>query len=72
MNVPASQYVSALAGGILMGLAARMAPACNVWHLMGGLPIMALQSMAFVAGVVPGAWLGGRLLTHILSFNQSR
>ncbi len=71
-NVPASQYVSALAGGILMGLAARMAPACNVWHLMGGLPIMALQSMAFVAGVVPGAWLGGRLLTHILSFNQSR
>jgi hypothetical protein len=39
-----------------------MASGCNVWHLLGGLPIMAIQSMLFLAGLIPGAWLGARLL----------
>lgn len=67
LRVPPRQLVSALAGGLLMGLAARMASGCNIWHLWGGLPILALQSLLFLAGLLPGAWLGSRILArHIL------
>ncbi|RLJ62839.1 YeeE/YedE family protein [Sulfurisoma sediminicola] len=65
-RLPPRQFASALAGGILLGLAARMAPACNVWHLWGGVPILAMQSLLFVAGLVPGTWVGARLLTRFV------
>jgi uncharacterized membrane protein YedE/YeeE len=65
-NIPARQYFSAAVGGIMMGLASRMGAGCNVWHLLGGLPIMALQSMLFLAGLIPGAWLGARLLDRYI------
>ncbi|MDY0270404.1 YeeE/YedE thiosulfate transporter family protein [Trichloromonas sp.] len=61
-RVPIKQCLWAFVGGTLMGFAARMAPACNVWHLMGGLPILAGQSLLFVAGLFPGAWLGSVVL----------
>lgn len=63
-KLPRAQLVSALLGGIMMGLASRMTPACNVWHLLGGLPLLALQSLLFAVGLLPGAWLGSRLLTR--------
>jgi hypothetical protein len=63
-KLPRVQLVSALLGGIMMGLASRMTPACNVWHLLGGLPLLALQSLLFAVGLLPGAWLGSRLLTR--------
>ncbi|MFH1215627.1 MAG: YeeE/YedE family protein [Pseudomonadota bacterium] len=65
-RVPASQYVMALGGGILLGVSSRMAPACNVWHLMGGLPIMALQSILFLCGLVPGCWFGSKIISRII------
>jgi len=65
-RVPRSQYLSAFIGGILMGLASRMAPSCNIWHILGGLPVLAIQSILFIVGLMPGAWLGGRLLTGIV------
>lgn len=65
-TVPPPQIVSALVGGLLMGLAARMAPSCNIWHLLGGLPILATQSLLFLAGLVPGTWFGCRLLTGLV------
>ncbi len=65
-NLPWRQVLSALLGGMLMGLASRMAPACNIWHLLGGLPILALQSFLFLAGLLPGAWLGSVLLTRLV------
>ncbi len=65
-RVPWRHYLSALVGGLLMGAAARMAPACNVWHLLGGLPILAIQSLLFLAGMVPGAWLGSRLAARLV------
>lgn len=37
-RLPPRQFASALIGGLLLGLAARMAPSCNVWHLWGGCP----------------------------------
>ncbi len=65
-RLPPRQLLSALAGGLLLGLAARMAPSCNVWHLWGGVPILALQSLLFVAGLLPGTWVGARLLTRFV------
>jgi hypothetical protein len=65
-RMPARQYAFALVGGLLLGLAARMVPACNVWHLWGGLPVLALQSLLFVVGVVGGAWLGSGLLRRVV------
>ncbi|HZV82392.1 MAG TPA: YeeE/YedE family protein [Geobacteraceae bacterium] len=65
-KAPPRQYLSAVAGGILMGLASRMAAGCNVWHLLGGLPIMAMQSMLFLFGLLPGAWFGAKLLTRFV------
>ena len=63
-KVPLKQCVWAMFGGIMMGLSARMAPACNVWHLMGGAPIFAGQSLLFIAGLFPGAWIGSRILVR--------
>lgn len=65
-RLPRRQLLSALAGGLLLGLAARMAPSCNVWHLWGGVPILAMQSLLFVAGLLPGTWVGARLLTRFV------
>lgn len=65
-RLPWRQFGAALGGGLLLGLAARMTPACNVWHLWGGVPILAMQSLLFAAGLVPGAWLGARLLTRFV------
>ncbi len=67
LRVPVNQLSAALAGGVLMGLAARMAPSCNVWHLMGGLPIFAMQSILFLVGVLPGAWLGSRVIKVVIA-----
>lgn len=69
-RIPWIQFVSAFAGGVIMGLASRMAPACNVWHLMGGLPIFAVQSILFVIGLLPGAWLGSLVLVNVVMKNS--
>ncbi|OKY74914.1 MAG: hypothetical protein BM485_10755 [Desulfobulbaceae bacterium DB1] len=66
VKVPFAQYVMALGGGIMLGMASRMAPACNIWHLMGGLPILALQSILFLAGLVPGCWFGGKIISRVI------
>ena len=66
-KVPARQYVLAATGGTIMGLASRMAPSCNVWHLMGGLPLLSLSSMLFLLGMLAGAWIGGMLLIKVLA-----
>jgi uncharacterized membrane protein YedE/YeeE len=63
---PPRQWLSALGGGLLLGLAARMTPSCNIWHLWGGLPILALSSLLFLIGLLPGIWVGARLLTRFV------
>jgi len=65
-NIPRRQLASALIGGVAMGFASRMAPTCNVWHILGGLPILALSSLLFLVGMLPGAWMGGLLLTRLV------
>ena len=65
-NLPLKQYIAAAVGGLIMGLASRMAPACNIWHLLGGLPIMAIQSILFLAGIIPGACLGALFMSRLV------
>jgi uncharacterized membrane protein YedE/YeeE len=66
-RVPARQYAIAASGGVLMGLASRMAPTCNVWHLLGGLPLLSASSILFLIGMLAGAWIGGMLLRRLLT-----
>jgi hypothetical protein len=66
-RVPGKQFLITLGGGMLLGLSSRMALGCNVWHLLGGLPILALQSLLFLVGLLPGAWAGSRLLALLLN-----
>lgn len=65
-KIPLRQYLSAITGGLIMGLASRMAPSCNIWHLLGGLPILAMQSVLFLAGLLPGAWIGSLILSRVI------
>jgi uncharacterized membrane protein YedE/YeeE len=65
-GVPPPQLAAGFAGGILMGLASRMGSGCNVWHLLGGVPILAAPSLLFAAGLFPGAWIGTLLLRKII------
>lgn len=65
-SVPGRQLLAAFAGGVLMAFGSRLTPGCNVWHLWGGLPIFALTSLLFVLGLLPGAWLGSRLIVRII------
>ena len=67
-RVPGRQYLSAFAGGIILALGSRMTPGCNVWHLFGGLPILVIQSILFLAGIFAGAWSGSKILSrYVLS-----
>ena len=65
-KVPSMQIVMALSGGVLLGMASRMSAGCNVWHLMGGIPILALQSLLFLLGLVPGTWVGSKIVARII------
>jgi len=65
-RIPPVQLCMALSGGILLGVASRMSQGCNVWHLMGGLPILALQSLVFILGLLPGTWIGSKIVSHII------
>ncbi|MEJ2685488.1 MAG: YeeE/YedE family protein [Candidatus Sulfobium sp.] len=59
---PARQAFSAFTGGMLMAVGAFMAGGCNLWHIIGGLPVLALQSIVFVFGVAGGSYLGTAFL----------
>lgn len=59
---PKRQIASALAGGMLMGLGARIASGCNLKFVLGALPLLSLQGVVFVIAMIAGAYFG----THIL------
>nr|WP_320049448.1 YeeE/YedE family protein [uncultured Desulfuromonas sp.] len=66
-RVPKIQYVFSIVGGLLVGLGARMAPGCNVWHLMGGVPFLAWNSLLFALGLLPGLWAGSKIILSRMS-----
>jgi uncharacterized protein len=61
---PRRQAAAALAGGILLALGARIATGCNLKFFLGGLPLLAWQSIFFAAATAAGAWIGTRILTR--------
>jgi uncharacterized protein len=63
---PLHQGLATFAGGLLIAIGARMANGCNIKHVLGGLPLLSLQSLLFVGGLLVGAWLGARLLPKII------
>ncbi len=55
---PSAQLISAFTGGLLLAFSSRMAGGCNVKFLMSGLPMLSIQAMVFLLGLVPGSYLG--------------
>jgi len=43
-----------------------MTPGCNIWHLFGGLPILNMQSILFLVGLLPGSYIGSKILVHLV------
>ena len=64
---PFRQIVSAFSGGVLMAGGAFAFSGCNLWPLLGGLPVFALQSLLFLAGLLPGAYLGTLALKKVIA-----
>lgn len=63
---PLRQVCSGFFGGTLMGCGSLMSGGCNVWHFMGGLPLLVFQSIFFTCGVVFGALIGSRILVRTI------
>ena len=67
---PLLQAGFAFLGGALMGVASRLSSGCNVWHVWGGLPHLALSSILFFFGIVPGAWVGSVVIKRVVLLSQ--
>ncbi|MBE0500516.1 MAG: YeeE/YedE family protein [Desulfuromonadales bacterium] len=65
-HFPLSQVVTVFSGGIIMAFGSRIADGCNIWHIWGGVPIFAIQSLLFVFGLFPGAWLGSLVIKQVI------
>ena len=63
---PWRQASAAFAGGILMALGARLANGCNIKFMLGGLPLLSIEALLFVPGMLLGAWHGAKLLPFII------
>jgi len=65
-HFPLAQVLTVFLGGILMAIGSRIAAGCNIWHIWGGLPIFALQSLLFLLGLFPGSWLGSLVIKRVI------
>lgn len=61
-RVPVEHYLLVVIGGVLVGFSARLAQGCNVWHVLGGVPLLAWNSLLFIFGLLAGTWLGSKIL----------
>ena len=57
-----SAGVAPVAGGVLMGIGANLAPGCNVTNLYTGVASLSVHGLVASAGIVLGAYAGTRLL----------
>jgi uncharacterized membrane protein YedE/YeeE len=61
-KAPLKHYIFALSGGMLMGLGARIGSGCNVWHILGGLSILANNAILFLLGLLVGSFIGAYII----------
>lgn len=59
-----SMCVRGLIGGFLMGFSFPMMKGCNIIHIFGGLPQVALSSFVAIAGIFIGAVIGRKILVR--------
>jgi uncharacterized membrane protein YedE/YeeE len=59
--------VSALLGGFLMGIGARIASGCNVSAVMSGIPSFSLHGWVFLVFMILGVLVGIKILTKYLA-----
>jgi len=52
---------AAAAGGLLMGIGARLAFGCNIGAMVGGISSGSLHGFLWFFAALPGCWLGIRL-----------
>jgi uncharacterized membrane protein YedE/YeeE len=62
-----SDLAVALLGGVLMGWGIRAGHACNIGGVFSSIPSLAVSGWLYLAGLIPGAWLGTRLTTRSLA-----
>ena len=65
-RVPARHYLSAVAGGILLAYSSRISLGCNIWHLAGGIPVLAWGGFLFLSGIFTGAWIGSFIMKRVV------
>ena len=51
----------AVAGGLLMGVGARLSAGCNIGAFLGGASSGSLHGIVWLVAAIPGSWLGLRL-----------
>lgn len=57
-----SMWIRGFIGGCLMGFSFPMMRGCNIIHIFGGLPQLALSAFVAIAGMFVGAYIGRRVL----------
>lgn len=58
-------WALALAGGVLIGFGSMISLGCTVGTLLSGIMAFSLSGWVFGAGLLGGAWLGGRILRRL-------
>ncbi|WP_366922539.1 YeeE/YedE family protein [Metallumcola ferriviriculae] len=61
------QVMAALLGGLFMGYGARLAGGCSVGALVGGSASLSLHGWVFGIFLLPGAWLGLKVISRYLT-----
>ncbi len=58
-------YLLAVPGGLLIGLGSALSLGCTVGTLLSGIMAFSLSGWVFAAGLLGGAWAGGRILRRM-------
>lgn len=61
VNFPLKSLLAAVAGGLLMGVGARMATGCNIGAFFSGIASGSLHGLVWLAAAIPGNMIGARL-----------
>lgn len=62
---PKKHAISAFLGGMLLAYGARIAGGCNLKFIVGAVPLLSIQGIVFVAGMVIGSYFGTRAIKKL-------